>query len=203
MLGRNDRIKNSEYHKDRQKSSGHPKWVHPCHIRWPCPKGYDTGELWEPSLGKPKNNYSDERGTEKQMKIEYAPIGFVENKADEVPRHWTVSDMEGTLTILPQYVEGLTDIMPGQQIVILFHFHRNDPFTAADLRQVKRKDGQVKGVFSICAPRRPNAIGLSVVEVLSIDKGRLRVKGIDMYDGTPILDIKPYIGLDAQERKAP
>ena len=134
------------------------------------------------------------------MTIEYTPIGFVENNAEEVPRHWSVSDVEGTLAILPQYTEGLTDIMPGQSLVVLFHFNKSDPFKASDLRQARRTDGRIKGVFSICSPRRPNAIGLSVVKVLSVDNGRIRVKGLDMFDGTPILDIKPNIELEAGEK---
>jgi tRNA (adenine37-N6)-methyltransferase len=127
------------------------------------------------------------------MEIAYQPIGFVDNQSEEVPRHWTVSDQEGTLAILDQYVAGLADLTAGQQIVVLFHFHRSKPFTPADLRQVKRNSGQIRSVFSICTPCRPNAIGMSVLQVLSIEKGRIRVKGLDMYNGTPILDIKPHI----------
>ncbi len=127
------------------------------------------------------------------MAIEYTPIGFVENTAEDVPRHWTVSNMEGNLAILPQYEKGLADLAPGQRIVVLFHFHRSGSFDMKDLRQAKRKTGEIKGVFSICSPRRPNAIGMSVLEILSIEKSRIRVKGLDMFEGTPILDIKPYV----------
>ncbi len=126
------------------------------------------------------------------MHIEYSPIGFVETKADDVPRHWTVSNMEGTLAILPQFEKGLCDLTPGQRIAVLFHFHRSDPFSQKDLCQAKRKTGEIKGVFSICSPRRPNAVGMSVLEILSIDKCSIHVRGLDMFDGTPILDIKPY-----------
>jgi tRNA-Thr(GGU) m(6)t(6)A37 methyltransferase TsaA len=141
----------------------------------------------------------DERSPDKLMVIEFKPIGFVENQSADVPRHWSVSNLEGTLVILPQYEAGITDLKTGQRIVVLFHFHRSAPFTDADLRQAKRKNGQIKSVFSICSPRRPNAIGLSVVKVLSIDRGRIRVKGLDMYGGTPILDIKPYVDVENHE----
>jgi len=134
-----------------------------------------------------------ERIAQQIMVIEYTPIGFVENKAEDVPRHWTVSNMEGILDILPQYEKGLSDLAPGQRIVVLFHFHRSDPFATEDLCQAKRKTGEIKGVFSICSPRRPNAIGMSVLEILAIDKNRIHVKGLDMFEGTPILDIKPYV----------
>ncbi len=127
------------------------------------------------------------------MSITYAPIGFVENDARQVPRHWTVSSQEGVLAISPPYERGLSDLVPGQRIVVVFHFHRSSSFSEADLRQTKRGTETVKGVFSICSPLRPNAIGLSVVEILGIDGGRIRVRGLDMIDGTPILDIKPHI----------
>ncbi len=134
-----------------------------------------------------------ERIAQQIMVIEYRPIGFVENKAEDVPRHWTVSDVAGTLAILPQYEKGLSDLAPGQRIVVLFHFHRSDPFDAKDLCQAKRRTGEIKGVFSICSPRRPNAIGMSVLEVLAVDRNRIHVKGLDMFGGTPILDIKPHV----------
>jgi tRNA-Thr(GGU) m(6)t(6)A37 methyltransferase TsaA len=121
------------------------------------------------------------------------PIGYVRTAAKDVPRHWTVSDLEGELEILPPYVEGLCDIAPGQRIVVLFYFHRSRRFSADLLRQVTRRSKQVKGVFSICSPKRPNPIGLSVLEVLAVAQGRIAVRGLDMFDGTPILDIKPYV----------
>jgi len=121
------------------------------------------------------------------------PIGYVRTAAKDVPRHWTVSDLEGELEILPAYVEGLRDISPGQRIVVLFYFHRSRRFTADLLRQATRRSKQVKGVFSVCSPVRPNPIGLSVLEVLAVTKGRIAVRGLDMFDGTPILDIKPNV----------
>ncbi|MBW1942181.1 MAG: SAM-dependent methyltransferase [Deltaproteobacteria bacterium] len=80
------------------------------------------------------------------MLINFTPIGTVHTTARNLPRHWSVSDAEGTLEILPEYNEGISDIS-----------------------------------------------GLSVLEVISKDGNRLRVKGLDMIDGTPILDIKPHI----------
>lgn len=83
--------------------------------------------------------------------------------------------------------------MPGQRIVVLFHFHRSPAFSPDMLCQTPpHRDGPL-GVFSICSPKRPNAIGLSVLEVLEKEGSRVRVRGLDMIDGTPILDIKPHI----------
>jgi len=109
------------------------------------------------------------------------------------PATATVSDMEGILAIVPQYERGLSDLAPGQRIVVLFHFHRSDSFTLNNLRQAKRNTGEIKGVFSICSPRRPKAIGMSVLEIPAVEKSRVHVKGLDMFEGPPILDIKPYV----------
>lgn len=123
------------------------------------------------------------------------PIGFAHTKADKVPRHWTVSDVEGTLVIDEQYQEGLSDIKAGQRIVVIFHFHQSSGFTTQFLKQIpgKQKGKNLTGVFSICSPIRPNPIGMSVLEVLGIKDNIIYVKGVDMIDGTPILDIKPHV----------
>jgi len=127
------------------------------------------------------------------MSIIVEPIGVVRTAAEKVPRHYTVSDIEGTLIIEEKYREGLRDIKPGQKIVVLFCFDKSPPFSPDLLVQTPPHRNEALGVFSICSPRRPNPIGLSVLEVLSVDGTTLRVRGIDMYDGTPILDIKPFI----------
>jgi tRNA-Thr(GGU) m(6)t(6)A37 methyltransferase TsaA len=120
------------------------------------------------------------------------PIGHVRHEAASVPRHWSVSDVEGELVIDERYLDGLADIEPGQRIVVLFQFDRSPAFTPAHLRQTPPHRNSPLGVFSICSPVRPNPIGLSVVEVLERNGSVLRVRGLDMYDRTPILDIKPY-----------
>lgn len=127
------------------------------------------------------------------MKIEFEPIGFVKTDVTEIPRHWTVSDAAGTIVIDEQYKEGLRDIKAGQRIVVLFYFHQSLQFTPDLLVQNPRHRNEQLGVFSICSPVRPNPIGMSVVEVLGIDGCTIRIKGLDMIDGTPVLDIKPYV----------
>jgi len=123
----------------------------------------------------------------------FSAIGTVRTDARDLPRHWSLSDVEGTLDILPQFAEGLSDVLPGQRIVVLFHFHRSPPFSPDMLRQTPPHRQGPLGVFSICSPKRPNAIGLSVLDVLKKKGSRVRVRGLDMIDGTPILDIKPHI----------
>jgi tRNA-Thr(GGU) m(6)t(6)A37 methyltransferase TsaA len=127
------------------------------------------------------------------MAINFTPIGTVHTAARNLPRHWSVSNVEGTLEVLPEYTEGLSDINAGRRIVVLFYFHKSPPFVPELLKQTPPHRDRALGVFSICSPRRPNAIGLSVLEVISKDGNRIRVRGLDMIDGTPVLDIKPYI----------
>lgn len=135
------------------------------------------------------------------MSIELKPIGFVRTDAKEIPRHWSVSDVEGTLIIDEEYLEGLEDIEPGQRIVVIFNFHRSPEFTSSFLRQTPPHRGKEMGVFSICSPIRPNPIGMSILEVLEVKDATIHVKRLDMLDGTPILDIKPYIE-DERDRPA-
>ena len=127
------------------------------------------------------------------LSIAMDPIGFVHTNAKKVPRHWTVSDVEGTLVIDEQYLKGLKDIKPRQRIVVIFYFHRSHGFDASYLTQTPPHRKKPLGVFSICSPIRPNPIGMSVLKVLGITNNIITVKGLDMLDGTPILDIKPCI----------
>ncbi|MDP9455552.1 MAG: tRNA (N6-threonylcarbamoyladenosine(37)-N6)-methyltransferase TrmO [Actinobacteria bacterium] len=127
------------------------------------------------------------------MSIEMRTIGFVRTDAEELPRHWSVSNVEGTLTIDDEYVEGFADIEAGERIVVIFNFHRSPEFSAEFLRQTPPHTGRRTGLFSTCSPVRPNPIGMSVLVVLEVEGGAVRVRGLDMLDGTPILDIKPHV----------
>ncbi|RPI36042.1 MAG: tRNA (N6-threonylcarbamoyladenosine(37)-N6)-methyltransferase TrmO [Nitrospiraceae bacterium] len=125
------------------------------------------------------------------MKIEFTPIGFIKTETENIPRHWTVSAAEGSIVIDGHYKEGLKDIKAGQRIVVLFYFHQSPRFTPDLLVQKPRHRNERMGIFSICSPVRPNPIGMSVVEVLGIAGNIIHIKGLDMRDGTPVLDIKP------------
>jgi tRNA-Thr(GGU) m(6)t(6)A37 methyltransferase TsaA len=130
---------------------------------------------------------------EGNMTIEMEPIGFVSTDAETIPRSWSVSDVKGTLVIDESYVEGLRDIKPGQRIYVIFHFHQSPDFTSQFMRISRPNREEKVGVFSTHSPFRPNPIGLSLLEVLGIDGNVVQVKGLDMLDGTPILDIKPEV----------
>ena len=127
------------------------------------------------------------------MRIELKAIGLVRTNVQKLPRHWSVSDVQGTLVIDEEYLEGLRDIEAGQRIVVIFHFHRSPAFSPEMLRQTSGQSGNEMGVFSICSPVRPNLIGMSVLEVLATRGANIDVRRLDMLDGTPILDIKPHI----------
>ncbi len=127
------------------------------------------------------------------MSIELRQIGSVRTDAEEIPRHWSVSDVEGALVIDEEYLEGLEDIQLGQRIVVIFNFHRSPEFSPRFLRQKPPHSPEEVGVFSTCSPIRPNPIGMSVLEVLGVEDATIHVKRLDILDGTPILDIKPYI----------
>jgi tRNA (adenine37-N6)-methyltransferase len=105
---------------------------------------------------------------------------------------------EGTLELRPELEGGLRDIEGFSHLFVLWVFDRSEGY---ELVSTVPLDEEVPhGVFASRSPRRPNPLGLSVVELLSRDGPRLRVRGLDMLDGTPILDIKPYLsGVPAEK----
>jgi tRNA-Thr(GGU) m(6)t(6)A37 methyltransferase TsaA len=122
------------------------------------------------------------------------PIGCVRTpftKTSEIPKGpFAKHDTEGTLEILPALEAGLKDVEGFSHLFVIWAFHRSEGF---DLVGTPPSDDRPHGVFATRSPRRPNPIGLTVVELLNRDGHRLRVRGVDMLDGTPILDVKPYL----------
>ena len=96
----------------------------------------------------------------------------------------------GVLEILPEFALGLTDIEGFSHLIVLWAFDRSDGF---DLLVTPPSDDRPHGVFTTRSPRRPNPLALTIVELLGCENGSLHVRGVDMLDGTPILDIKPYL----------
>ena len=84
------------------------------------------------------------------MKIEMIPIGYVRTDAQDLPRHWSLSDVEGSLVIDKKYLGGMKDIKAGQRIVVLFNFHKSPAYTPGYLNQASGQHGKPMGVFSIC-----------------------------------------------------
>ena len=128
---------------------------------------------------------------DRKMSIIIKPIGYISTDADSIPINWLASDVEGVLIIEEEYLEGLGDIKPSQRIYVLYHLHLSPEFTHRNLKvKPPLRDDEV-GVFSTNAPVRPNPIGLSLLKVIGIEGNTIHVKGLDMFDRTPILDIKP------------
>jgi tRNA-Thr(GGU) m(6)t(6)A37 methyltransferase TsaA len=100
------------------------------------------------------------------------------------------ADVHGTVEVFERYQSGLEDLDGFSHIILLYIFHRNQGY---DLSVVPFLDSEPRGLFATRAPRRPNPIGLSVVRLDRIEDGVLHIRGVDMVDGTPLLDIKPYV----------
>lgn len=126
--------------------------------------------------------------------MDLLPIGFVRSayqRTTDVPKGFGARhDAEGVLDVRPEFEDGLTDIEGFSHLYVIWVFDRSDGF---ELLGVPPTDDRPHGVFATRSPKRPNPIGLTVVELLRRDGCRLHVRGIDMLDGTPILDIKPYL----------
>ncbi len=130
----------------------------------------------------------------------FRPIGRVESPyrdTSEIPRGLGAKhDAEGVLAIAPEFEAGLVDIEGFSHLFVVWVFDRNTGF---DLTASPPSDNRSHGVFATRSPRRPNPIGLTVVHLLGREGARIRVRGVDMLDGTPILDIKPYLSSVPQE----
>lgn len=107
------------------------------------------------------------------------------------------SDVKGTIEVFEEYADGLLDLDGFSHIILLYHFHRSKGFK---LRVVPFLDTAERGVFATRAPKRPNPIGLSIVRLERIEGRILHIDGVDILDGTPVIDIKPYVpDFDQQE----
>jgi tRNA-Thr(GGU) m(6)t(6)A37 methyltransferase TsaA len=129
------------------------------------------------------------------------PIGFVRSPykdTADVPKGLGAKhEAEGTLEILPEFEPGLKDIEGFSHLIVLWEFDRVEGY---DLTASPPSDDRPHGVFATRSPYRPNPIGFTVVELLGRDGPRLRVRGVDMLDGTPILDLKPYLSSIPEEK---
>jgi tRNA (adenine37-N6)-methyltransferase len=121
-------------------------------------------------------------------------IGHVETpykKTQEIPKGFGAKhDAEGVIEIAPEFEAGLTDIEGFSHLFVIWMFDRSEGFELAGTPPI---DDRPHGVFATRSPRRPNPIGLTVVELLRREGRKLYVRGVDMLDGTPVLDIKPYL----------
>jgi len=133
--------------------------------------------------------------------FQFKPIGYVKSpykETREIPKGLGAKHQaEGVLELLEEFEPGLLDIEGLSHLIVIWVFDRSEGFS---LVGTPPSDNQPHGVFATRSPRRPNPIGLTVVELLRREGPALHVRGIDMLDGTPILDIKPYLSNVPAER---
>ena len=126
--------------------------------------------------------------------IRYKPIGIIHSPFRE-PRGTPIQPpgakgINGTVEIFPEYAGGLRDIEGFSHIILLYHFHLSK---GAALIAKPYMDNEAHGVFAMRGPSRPNPIGISVVHLVKVEGNTLHIQDVDIVDGTPLLDIKPYV----------
>jgi tRNA-Thr(GGU) m(6)t(6)A37 methyltransferase TsaA len=126
----------------------------------------------------------------KSRSISFRAIGRVENDFAELAVPEEIKATESRIILDPAMTEGVKGLEPGQKVMVLFHFHRSRD---VELLQHPRGDKHRprRGVFTLRSPRRPNPIGVTVVDLLAIEGNVLQVRGLDAINGTPVLDLKP------------
>lgn len=130
----------------------------------------------------------------KKVEWKMTPIGFIQSAyvdTAQIPKGFGAEHAaEGVLEVLPEFEEGLKDIEGFSHLLIIWVFDRSE---TVELLGTPPTDDQPHGVFATRSPYRPNPIGLTVVQLLRRDGRLLYLRGVDMLDGTPVLDIKPYL----------
>ncbi len=129
-----------------------------------------------------------------KMEIKYRPIGLVHTpfkKIEGMPIQPSgAAQIQGSVEIFPEFADGLQDIEDFSHLILLYHFHRTQ---ASKLLVTPFLDSRSHGIFATRAPTRPNPIGLSIVRLLERVGNILQIENVDLLDGTPVLDIKPYV----------
>ena len=126
--------------------------------------------------------------------IKYKPIGVIRSPFKE-PKGTPIQPagakgINGTVEVFPEYAEGLKDIEGFSHIILIYHFHLSK---GTSLRVKPYMDNEARGIFAMRGPSRPNPIGVSIVRLARIEENILHIQDVDIVDGTPLLDIKPYV----------
>jgi tRNA-Thr(GGU) m(6)t(6)A37 methyltransferase TsaA len=134
------------------------------------------------------------RRDKNMTEIKYKPIGVIHSPFKE-PKGTPIQPagakgINGTVEIFPEYAEGLKDIEGFSHIILLYHFHLAKEST---LIAKPYMANETHGVFAMRGPSRPNPIGISVVCLVKVEGNVLHIQDVDIVDGTPLLDIKPYV----------
>lgn len=126
--------------------------------------------------------------------VKYRPIGIIHSPF-EGPEGTPIQPagargINGSVEVFPQYTEGLKDVEGFSHIILIYHFHLSGE---SSLTAKPYMDTESHGVFAMRGPSRPNSIGISVVRLVKVEENILRIQDVDIVDGTPLLDIKPYV----------
>ena len=126
--------------------------------------------------------------------IKYKPIGVIHSPFKE-PKGTPIQPaaakgISGTVAVFPEYAEGLKDIEGFSHIILIYHFHLS---SGSSLTAKPFMDSEERGVFAMRGPSRPNPIGISIVHLIGIEGNIIHIHDVDIVDGTPLLDIKPYV----------
>ena len=128
------------------------------------------------------------------MDIHYSPIGYFETEFKDLQdmpiQPSGAKDIEGRIVVNEEFADGLKDLDGFSHIIVLSHMHASSGYK---LHVKPFLDDTPRGVFSTRAPKRPNSIGLSILQLVKVEKNQLIVRGVDLLDSTPVLDIKPYV----------
>jgi tRNA-Thr(GGU) m(6)t(6)A37 methyltransferase TsaA len=128
------------------------------------------------------------------MHISYRPIGVIHSPFQTIEgmpiQPAGAAGVKGSVEVWPEFAAGLQDLEGFSHIILLYHFHR---VKEARLIVTPFMDTEPRGVFATRAPKRPNPIGLSVVRLVGRDDNVLHIENVDILDGTPLLDLKPYV----------
>lgn len=139
----------------------------------------------------------DEGMERKEERKTYQPIGIIHtefrDKKDAPIQGVFARDAKGEVEVFPEYAGGLKDIEGFSHLILIYHFHRSDGYSL--ILKPFLEDDKQHGIFSIRHFKRPNPIGLSVVKLEKVRENLLEISEVDILDGTPLLDIKPFVPL--------
>ena len=126
--------------------------------------------------------------------IKYKAIGVIHSPFKE-PKGTPIQPagtkgIDGTVEVFPEYTEGLKDVEGFSHIILIYHFHLSK---GSSLKAKPYMDNEAHGVFAMRGPSRPNPIGISIVRLARVERNILHIQDVDIVDGTPLLDIKPYV----------
>jgi len=129
-----------------------------------------------------------------EHEILYKPIGIIHSPFKEVKgtpiQPAGAKGIDGNVEVFPEYAQGLKDLEGFSHIILLYHFHLSKK---PSMTVTPFMDSSPRGIFATRSQRRPNPIGISVVQLVGIEDNILHIQDVDMIDGTPLLDIKPYV----------